>query len=170
MKHEHYPHKITAVYQDAVTATKAVRKLEGSDLGDVKVLQLSPDADNVDQAIEPEREAVRDSLVNDTLAGGAAGTAAGAVVSGAAAIIAPSLFIAAPVAGPLIVLGYGAMLGGIAGAIRGVRPREGELAALVKDALNGGYHVVMVHAVDEEARQKAEAVINETITEETAHT
>ena len=170
MKHEHFPHKVTAVYQDAATAAEACRKLEASVRGDIRVMQLSPDSDDIDLAIEPEPEAGRDTAARDALAGGAAGTAAGAVVSGTTAIIAPSLFVAAPVAATLITLGYGAMLGGVAGAIRGIRPREGELAALVKDALNNGCHVVMVHAADEASMQKAEAVIDETLAEETSHT
>ena len=170
MTHEHYPHKVTAVYLDDVAAKDAVRALNGADLGDVKVLQLTPDTRNIDSAVEPETEATRDTLTRDTLAGGATGTAAGAVVSGVTAVVAPTLFVAAPITGPLIVLGYGAMLGGIAGAIRGIKPSESELAALVKDALNAGYYVVMVHAANDEARQKAEAVINDTLAEETAHT
>ena len=170
MKHAHYPHKITAVYPDAATATDVVTRLEGSSPGDIKVEQLSPGTSDIDLAIEPEPKAARDTVTRDTLAGGAAGTLAGGAVSGATAIIAPSLFMAAPVVGPLLMLGYGAVLGSVAGAIRGVRPREGELAALVKDALKAGYHVVVIHAADDETRQKVEDVIDKSLPEETAHT
>ena len=55
------------------------------------------------------------------------------------------------------------------GTIRGARPQEGELAALVKDALKVGNHVVIIHAADDAARQKVEGVINATLPEETAH-
>jgi len=61
------------------------------------------------------------------------------------------------------------MLGGVAGAIRGIRPREGELSALVKDALNAGCYAVIVHASNEASRQEAEAVIDKTLAEETSH-
>jgi len=67
MKHEHYPHKVTAVYQDAAAAADAVTKLEASGLGDARVMQLSPDSDNVDLAIEPEPEAARDTLARTPL-------------------------------------------------------------------------------------------------------
>jgi hypothetical protein len=76
--------------------------------------------------------------------------------------------MAAPVAGPLIMMGYGAMLGSVAGAVRGARPQEGELAALVKDTLKAGNHVVIIHAADDASRQKVEGVINATLPEETA--
>ena len=168
MQHAHYPHKIMAVYPDAATAAEAVASVKGSRPGDIEVQQLSPGDSDIDLAIEPEPEAARDTTARDTLAGGTAGALAGGAASGASAIIAPSLFMAAPVAGPLIVMGYGAMLGSFAGAIRGVRPQEGELAALAKDALKAGNHVVLIHAADDTARQKVEGVINATLPEETA--
>jgi len=168
MKHAHYPHKVTAVYPDAATAAEAIASLKGFGPGDFEVQQLAPGDSDIDLAIEPEPEAARDTTARDTLAGGAAGTLAGGAVSGASAIIAPSLFMAAPVAGPLIMMGYGAMLGSVAGAIRGARPKQGELAALVKDALKAGNYVVIIHVADDEARQKVEGVINATLPEETA--
>jgi hypothetical protein len=42
------------------------------------------------------------------------------------------------VVGPPIILGYGALIGSTAGAIRGLRLRENLLADLVKDALKAG--------------------------------
>ena len=167
---ERYPHKVAAVYPDAATSESALLALDNAGLESVVVVRLDPGAGDIDVAIEPEREQTRNAVARDTVAGGAAGTAAGAVAAGAASVVAPTLFVSAPVVGPLIVLGYGAMIGGMAGAIRGLKLRENVLAGLVKDALQAGCHVVIVHAANEAAQQQVQAVIAETLTEETAHT
>lgn len=77
--------------------------------------------------------------------------------------------MSAPVVGPLVVLGYGAIIGAIPGAIRRLKLRKTMLATLVKDALNAGYYVVIVHAANAAAERRAQTVIDETMAEETAH-
>ena len=168
MNTEHYPYKVAAVYPDSAAAEAAVHDLNIANLGDVEVVQLEPGTNQADQAIEPEGEQTRDTVVNDTVTGSAVGTAAGAVVTGAAALGTPALFISAPVVGPLMLLGYGAMIGGTVGAIRGLKLRENMLSGLVKDALKEGYHVVIIHAASEQEQQRVQDVINTTMPEDTA--
>lgn len=170
MKSEHYPHKVAAIYPDAAAAKAAVVALDADEADDIKVMQLAPDASDIDSTIEPETQATRDTVAKDTVAGVATGTAAGAVTAGVAAALTPALFVSAPLVGPLVVLGYGAMIGGTAGAIRGLKLRENMLSGLVKDTLKAGYHVVIVHAASEEAQQRVEAVIDTTVTEDTMST
>ena len=170
MNSEHYPCKVAAVYPDSATAEAAVHELNITDLGDIEVVRLEPGAHQVELAIEPEREQTRDTVVNDTVTASVVGTAAGAVLTGAAALGAPALFVSAPVVGPLVVLGYGAMIGGTVGAIRGLKLRENMLSGLVKDALKEGYHVVIIHAASEQGQQRVQDVINTTMAEDTAHT
>lgn len=170
MKKEHYPHKVAAVYPDAVAAELAMMALREAGLGDVKIVRLKPGTQQADHAIEPETEATRDTMVKDTLVGSAAGTVAGAAVAGTTALVSTSLFVSAPVVGPLIVLGYGALIGGIAGAIRSLKVREDILAGVVKDALKAGYHVVIVHAAREEDSHLAQEVIDQTLIEKAVHT
>lgn len=165
---EHYPHKIAAVYPDDAAAQQAVQVLQDAGLDDIKITTLAPDDEGVSPAIEPETKETRNKVVLDTLFGTATGGAAGAVTAGAVAVVAPSLFVSAPIVAPLMVLGYGAMIGGTAGAILGLKPREGMLAGLVRDSVKAGYHVVIVHAASHESRERAEAVIGETMTEKTA--
>jgi len=169
MHTERYPHKVAAVYQDGAAAEAAAMALEAANLERVSVVRLAPGDSAVDLAIEPETVGARGTLVKDTAVGAAAGAAAGAVTGGAAALATPALFISAPVVGPLVVLGYGAMIGSAAGAIRGLRLRETVLASLVKDALNAGYHCIIVHAADEQAQRRAQSVVDATVTEVTAH-
>jgi hypothetical protein len=159
MKSAHFPCRVAAVYPDDRTASAARQALAKAALQDVRVIELAPDATNVDQAIEPQTGATRDTVTRDTAVRGAAGVAAAA---------APALFVSAPVVSALIVLGYGAMTGGAAGAIRGLRLRESLLAGLVKDVLKAGCHVLIVHAASKAVLQRAEAVIGETLVEQTA--
>lgn len=170
MKSELYSHKIAAVYPDAATAEAATFRLHAAKLGNSRIVRLEPNSGDADLGVEPEIDETRNTLTKDAAKGGVAGTAAGAVVAGAVSVLAPTLFISAPVVGPLIVLGYGAMIGSTAGAIRGLKLRENMLAGLVKDALKDGYHVVVVHARTEEQQHRAETVINDTLVEEIAHT
>jgi hypothetical protein len=170
MNSEHYPHKVAAIYPDTAAAEAAVIALGDDEADDIKVMKLAPDAGDIDSAIEPERQATRDAVAKDTVAGAATGTAAGAVTAGVAAALTPALFVSAPLVGPLVVLGYGAMIGGTVGAIRGLKLRENMLSGLVKDALKAGYHVVIVHAASEDAQQRVQAVIDTTVAEDTAST
>jgi len=170
MKKEHYPHKVAAVYPGAAEAEAAVMALSAANIGDIEIVQLAPGTEDPDIGIEPETDATRDTVVKDTLAGAATGTVAGAAAAGATALFASSLFISAPVVAPLIALGYGTMIGGIAGAIRGLRLREDMLASVVKDALKAGYHVVVVHVENDAIRDQVDDVLNATLSEETTHT
>lgn len=170
MKSERYPYKVAAVYPNNAATEAAVHALNLTDLGDIEVARLEPGSSEIDVAIEPERAETRDTVVKDTVAGGIAGTAAGAGLTGAAALGAPALFVSAPVVGPLIVLGYGAMIGGTVGAIRGLKLRENMLSGLVKDALKAGCHVIVVHAASEDAQRRVQDVVNTTMAEDTAYT
>lgn len=170
MKNEHYAHKLAAIYPDTAAAESAVAALESEKTADIKVMKLAPNSGDISHAIEPETQATRDTLVGDTLTGGAAGTAVGALAANAAAVAVPTLFVSAPIVGPLVVLGYGAMIGSTVGAIRGLKLQENLLAGLVKDALNAGYYAVIVHAENEAAHNRAKTIIDATLTEKTAHT
>jgi hypothetical protein len=158
------------VYPHNAAAEAAIHDLNIENLGDIEVVWLEPGSNQVDQAIEPEREQTRDTMVNDTVTGSVVGTAAGAVVTGAAALSAPALFVSAPVVAPLVVLGYGALIGGTVGAIRGIKLHGNIFSGLVKDALKEGYHVVVIHATSEEEQQRVQDVINTTMPEDTAYT
>lgn len=168
MRTELYPHKIAAVYPHGGAAEAAVMELNTANLDNVQVVLLAPGAGEAELAIEPDPTATRDTVTRDAVTGAAAGTLAGAAAAGAAAVVAPTLFVSAPVVGSLIVLGYGAVIGGTAGAIHGLRLREGVLAGLVKDALKAGYYVVLVHAADDEAQRRAREIVDETVTENMA--
>lgn len=167
MKSETYPYKVAAVYPDKTSIEAAFQALSNARLGDVEIFRLAPATSEVDLAIEPERDETRDTVVQDTITGSLAGTAAGAALTGVAALGASTLFLSAPVVGPLVVLGYGAMIGGTVGAIRGLRLRENILSSLVKDSLKADCYVIIVHAANEEAQLRVQDEISNTMAEET---
>lgn len=168
MKTEAYPHKTAAVYPDEETSADAVRALRAAAIENIDITTLRPGKADVSPAIEPEMEETRNRAILDTLYGTATGGAAAAVTAGAIAVAIPALFVSASVVAPLIVLGYGAVIGGTAGAILGIKPREGMLAGMVRDALKAGFYVVIVHAADHEAQHQAEAVISHTMADKSA--
>jgi hypothetical protein len=151
-----YPNKLAAVYPDAAAALAAFRALQRAAPGAISITHITPFSEDVDSLFEPDPDESRDALTRDTITGGAA-------IPAAAMAFAPALFVSAAVAGPLIVLGYGAMLGGSAGAVRGLRLRESLLAGLVKDALMAGCHVLIVRVADAGTRQRVQSAINETL-------
>ena len=140
MTNEHYPYKVAAVYPDNRAAAAAVGALDAAGLEEVRVVELSPAATGIDRAIGQETAKI-------------------------AAARPAVLYASAPVAGSLIVLGYGTVTGWADGAIRGLRLRENLLASLLKDALRAGYHVVLLLATNGKSRQHAETVISATLSD-----
>lgn len=164
MQTEHYPHKIAAVYADSAAAADALAALRQAALGDVEIIHLHVDSPAVQRGIEPEQQATRNHMLKDILLGTGLGTAIGAAGAGSIAVILPSLFVSVPVVGPLIIAGYGATLGATVGAIMGLKVKEGLLAGMVQDAVKAGFHVIIVHAVDDLTRERAETVVERTLT------
>lgn len=167
MQTEQFPHKVAAIYTDAARVDAAIGALRDAAVGDVRLNRLAPDSPDPGRSIEPEQAGTRNRFIVDILAGTGIGTAMGAVGAGAIAIGLPTLFVSAPVVGPLVVAGYGATLGATAGAIKAFRVKEGLLADVVKDSLDRGFHVLIVHAPDAETQERAEHVIEQTVTEDT---
>jgi len=94
---------------------------------------------------------------NEVLVDGAIGTAAGAGIGALAevALVAAnvSLFVASPLLAPLVMLGWGASIGGLIGAAAGAGDKR-KFAELVHDAVSSGQVVLVV-----ETRTKLESVI-----------
>lgn len=167
MNTEHYPHKLAAIYPDSDSTEVAKYNLRYAGLGDVRFVHLHADSAHVDRAIEPEQAETRNHFIRDILIGGVIGSAVGAAGAGALALDMPSLFVSAPVIGPLMVAGYSATLGATAGAIKGFKIKEGLLAGMVQDAIRNGFHVLIVHSPDDAIHMRAERAVARTLVEDT---
>jgi len=121
----------------------------------------------------PAQEAKSDGVLQDVLVdsaiGTAVGTGIGALGSVALAATSVTLFIASPLVAPLMLLGWGASIGGLigaaAGATAGPGNKEGWLSDLVGDAIANGHVVLVVETRSEQEATTARKVIQASVGE-----
>lgn len=120
--------------------------------------------------LKPPASPERHGAIKDMLVVGAIGTAVGTAVSalGEIALVAASvtLFMASSLIAPLAMLGWGASVSAVIGAVaRSVRLHKegGNLSELVADALRSGQVVLMVTALSEEQTQIAIGVMQQAV-------
>jgi hypothetical protein len=117
-------------------------------------------------ALAPIPQEDSNAVLKDVLVDGTIGTAVGAGFGGLAqvALVAAnvSLFIASPLLAPLVMLGWGASVGGLVGATVGATKgaddsvktgadvKEGWLSDLVRDAIASEQTVLVVYAQTEQ--------------------
>ncbi len=135
-----------------------IRALTAGSMGAVAVAGADAKADSDD---------VRKDLLRDGAIRTAVGTAAGAGVSIALAAANLTLFIASPVLGSLYLLGWGASLGGLVGAVMGAVVRaersKGDVSTLIRDALSSGQVVLVAHARTEAETGIAQQVVTQPV-------
>lgn len=111
---------------------------------------------------EGSNEVLKDMVVDGAI-GTAVGTGLGALGSVALAVANVSLFIASPLLAPLVMLGWGASLGGLvgaaAGASAGPEKKEGWFSDLVGDAIASGQVVLVAETRTEQETAIAREVI-----------
>ena len=107
---------------------------------------------------------LKDVLV-DTAVGTAIGTGLGAL--GEVALIAAnvSLFVASPLLAPLVMMGWGAAVGGTIGGAIGAANTERPFTELVRDAIENGQIVLVVETHSEEESALARGVVEVSIKE-----
>lgn len=131
------------------------------------------DTDTPTLAPAPQEDS--NAVLKDVLVDGTIGTAVGAGLGGLAqvALVATnvSLFIASPLLAPLMMLGWGASIGGLLGATvgavknadsstaAGADVKEGWLSDLVRDAIASDQTVLVVRAQTEQEAALAREVI-----------
>lgn len=116
----------------------------------------------------PEQEVKSDGVLKDIIVDGTIGTAVGTGIGalGSVALAATSvtLFVASPLVAPLMLIGWGASIGGLIGTAVGAAGTEGSkdfwLSDLVRDAIANGHVVLVV-----EARSEQEAAITRRVME-----
>jgi hypothetical protein len=108
-------------------------------------------------------QAGSDTALKDMLVDGAIGRAVGVGLGALAevAIVAAnvSLFIASPLLAPLVMLGWGAAVGGTVGAMVGAEKNEAPLSALIRDAVSNGQVVLVANTeTDQETSMTRDAM------------
>lgn len=168
---EIYRHHISGFYAVRADAETAQAALVEQGLPRDRV-QLF-DSDVPTAAPVPREDS--NAVLKDVLVDGSIGTALGAGVGGLThvALVAAnvSLFVASPVLAPLVMLGWGASIGGLLGAAAGavnsdapeVPQKEGWLSALIGDAIANDQVVLVVEAHTPEETGIARDVINASV-------
>ena len=157
------PHRVLGLYA-TVTEAQAVRlDLLAQGWPAAMIELLMPGAQGVRHEARADSDAVRNDVLRDGAIGTAVGTLAGAAGTAVLAVAGVSLFMAAPVVGALAMLGWGASVGGLVGAITGVERRRGDVSDLIQDALAGGHVVLSVQAANPAQARLAERLIGASV-------
>ncbi|WP_052063629.1 hypothetical protein [Nitrincola sp. A-D6] len=131
-----YRHHVSGFFGHLVEAENALSKLVNKGLSREQMHIFSADSNSA----TPAPEGKSDGTLKDIMVDGAVGTGVGAGIGvlGSVALTATSvsLFVASPLVAPLMLIGWGASLGGLLGAAAGTTTstpgdKEGWLSDLV---------------------------------------
>ncbi len=121
------------------------------------------------ESTAPNHKATDDSnsVLKEVLVDGTVGTVAGMTIGGLAQVALVSanvtLFVASPLLAPLVMMGWGAGIGGILGAAAGAAAKSRPLSDLVSDAIKNGQIALVVEARSEEETTRAKEIFKELI-------
>lgn len=164
-----YQHKLAGISPESDAIEESERLFRKQGFRDEQISVIKPDEllQTQQHKIESESNGVRDEFVRDISIGTGVGGVAGAFGATGIGLGLPALFVSAPIVAPLMVFGYAATIGGVAGAIVGLHVKEDVLTSVVEDALHKGYPVLMVHARDKQEAKQAHELMQSTMPVET---
>jgi hypothetical protein len=155
-----YLHRVVGLYPSLVEANHARDVVVAKGIAPTQIRVLTRGSNDAGADAKSDSDDVLKDLLRDGAIGTAVGTAAGAGVSIALAAANLTLFIASPALGALYLLGWGASLGGLVGSVVGAERSQGDVPALIKDALAQGQNVLVVHARTEAETAIAQQVVS----------
>lgn len=143
---DEYRHHVSGFFAHREEAESVFSRLveRGLPRERLQIFAADPTAPPAPAPLAESNEVLKDMVVDGAI-GSAVGTGIGAL--GSVALANVSLFIASQLLAPLVMLGWGASLGGLVGAAvgasAGLEKKEGGLSDLVGDAIASG-QVVLV--------------------------
>jgi len=152
-------HRVVGVYDTLAEADSSRTQLLAHGLLAAQLMTLRPGFAGAGAEGLADSDDVLKELARDGAIGTAAGTLVGAAGTVAIAAASVSLFIASPVVATLFMLGWGASLGGLVGAVVGAKTRTGDASDLVKDALASGHVVLVAHTSSEAQTARAREIV-----------
>lgn len=162
---KNYLHRVLGLYATRAAAESARDLLAQRGLAPEKIKILETERDSLGRAVKADSDDVLKEMLRDGAIGTAVGTLAGAVGTVALAAANISLFIASPVLGTLSMLGWGASLGAIVGAVAGAENSKGDVSDLVKNALESGHVALIAHTDTEDETNYARQIISDSMHE-----
>jgi hypothetical protein len=152
-------HRVVGLYANVAEAGRVRDRIVAHGIAPQQISMLAAGSPAAPADVASDSDEVLKDLLRDGAIGTAVGTAAGAGVSIALAAAGLTLFIASPVLGAHYLVGWGASLGGLLGAVVGAERSQGDVSSLIKDALASGQTVLVVHARTEAETSAAQAVL-----------
>ena len=166
---ENYNHTVSGIYPNFEEAKETLTLLHTQGLASTQLNIIQSN----NAAVALQQHTKSDNVLNDVIVDGAVGTVVGAGAFGLGHLALVwaniSLFVASPLLGPLIMLGWGASVGGLFGAIAGatvVSEEDGKdksFIHLVEDAISRGYVVLVAHTMTEEETLLAQGIIRDSV-------
>ncbi|WP_417583920.1 hypothetical protein [Nitrincola sp.] len=165
-----YRHHVSGFFALRVEAENAVSKLVDKGLSREQMHIYSADSNSPSPAPEGKSDATLKNILVDGAVGTAVGTGAGVLGSVALAATSVTLFVASPVVAPLVLIGWGASLGGLIGTAVGSaddsgKKKEGTLSDLIGDAIANGHVALVVETRTEQETAMASEVIKDSVGE-----
>lgn len=154
---------MAGLYPNPESAQQALKHFEEADFRPEHLMLETGRRQPVDDELLDD-PTVQD-VTHDAVLGGVIGGALGAGAVGTVGLLAPMVFAATPVLGPLMALGYGAAIGSTAGAVAALRLEPDEFSKLLDDAQHHGYSAVLVRIKSEREQALAEEIFRETTSE-----
>ena len=162
-----YRHHVSGFFANTDDAERTLSKLVEQGLPRERMQIYTADS----TSSSPAQEAKSDGVLQDVLVDGAIGTAVGTGIGalGTVALAATSvtLFIASPLVAPLMLIGWGASIGGLigaaAGATTGSGNKEGWLSDLIGDAIASGQVVLVAETRNQQETASARETIKDSV-------
>jgi hypothetical protein len=158
---------VCGIYHDEKSARQTLENLRKGGFTDERLRIIDPHDPYKGSKLEPRGEGVAKEIVKDILIGSGVGGGVGVAGSAALALAQTAVFMSNPVLGTLMIAGYAATVGGIAGALKGVKLKETDMIGVASDALKEGYWIVAVHAADQDQEDKANRIFSESVADKT---
>jgi len=147
---ETYRHYVSGFFAHRDQAEKAMADLVTAGLPATRVHIFDKDSVPPTHTATESSDAVLKDIMVDGAIGTAVGTGIGALLTVGMAAASVTLFVASPIIGPLVMLGWGASLGGLVGASVGAAQKARPLSDMVQDAITSGGLVVIAETLSTE--------------------
>ena len=163
-----YRHHVSGFFAQRDQADGALLELIERGLADEQLHIFVSKSTPSPHALNAESDGVLKDVLVDASIGTAVGTGIGALAEVGLVMANVSLFVASPLLAPLMLMGWGATVGGLIGATVGAsdagvdrsKDNEGWFSQLIRDAISTGHVVLVV-----ETRTEAETAIAREIME-----
>jgi len=160
---EPYRHFLSGFFAHRDEAEFTVSKMLVAGLPLTRVHLLDKETIAPTHTATQSSDVVLKDIVVDGAIGTAVGTGVGALLTAGMVAANVTLFVASPLIGPLVMLGWGASIGGLVGASVGAAEKVKPLSELVHDAINDGSLVVLVETLSAEETEAAGKIFKDAV-------